>query len=409
MAPSNPVTRILSANIVIQALGLVTTLVTARLLDISGFGRLTAVLLWTAFIPQILNLSLPDTMITRSRNPSDIPQTYRNGFALTCALAFLSALILLGVEKTGILSLTSEEFIAATLLMGLTLVSACIASLEQRLANYGKYNRILVATSLISFFGLVPAIISPSLQTVSYVLWVRVAAYIAPVASRFFYRRRYLLGFPDAAAIDLLRVSLGFHVTATLNAVSTRADQLIATGLLSNAQMGILGLILPFGRATKSLSHAVSTVALVNVVEGTSSENKLNRIRQSRRAATIGGIVAAAACTAGASAVLLLQSSGQQHPSDPLLLLIVVALFYMTTNSVAGVVDLTIRLHRGIDVVAPGIISRVISTLGGVCMSWLAINTLGILGAGIAALGTAVLSILSLDISTMMYTRRRRS
>lgn len=409
MAPSKPVSRILSANIVIQALGLVTTLVTAWLLDISGFGHLTAVLLWTGFIPQILNLSLPDTMIARSRDASDIPQTYRNGIALTGVLSILSALALLLVAGTRALSLSPEEFIAAAFLMGLTLVSACIASLEQRLANYGRYNRILVATSLISLLGLIPAIVSPSMQTVSYVLWVRVAAYLAPVTTRLLHRRRYLLGVPDRAAVGLLRVSLSFHVTATLNAISTRADQLIATAFLTNAQMGILGLILPFGRATKSLSHAVSTVALVNVVDGKNSENQIGRIRRSRRTAIIGGAVAAVACTAGASVVLFLQHLGVQQTSDPLVLFLVIALFYMTAHSVAGVVDLTIRLHRGINVVLPGIISRVISTVGGVGIAWFAISSLGLLGAGIAALATAILSIVCLDASTSMYTRRKRS
>lgn len=399
-AAGSPVARIASANVLSQAIGLVLTLLAAAIIGVSEFGAFTAMTIWLGVICPIASWGIPDAQVTNSRSGADVLRVYRSGFALSILVGALAGFATCAVFVLMLDRPVTDGATGAAYAM-VTLLSGWVSSLEQRHENFGLYNRLLVWGNGLGLLLVLLVLVSADLRTASFVLLARTIGLSLPLVIRLAARREYLASPSIGTMIMLLRSGTRFHSTAILSIASNRLDQVLSSRFLGGSELGSLGLILPFGNGARSLGKAVSTVHLVR-----SSElgSKLDVYRQIQRMSKVAFASGAGVGVFATGALSLLLYVGERVGADMPVLnpaTIIACAIYMASAACIATADVSIRLHRVVDTVLPGIIARVVAVCLVLPSGLILIPKFGLVGSSIAALIGATTTLTCLTVHNM--------
>lgn len=391
-AKSSNVARILTANFFTQGIGLAITFLASAILGVEQFAVLVAMQIWLGVVPPLMAFGVPDALVVSHDEGLDLPRLYASGFLATMMTSAIGATIAYALFRQ-VLYVDAGTALVAGATVIVTLASGWAASLEQRLKRFGLYNRLMIVGNLATLAATAVAAFAPELQNASYMLGARLLGLSVPLVIRLVVRRRFLASPRWSVAISVLRLGARFHVSALLNTVSMRLDQIISAQLLAPNSLAALGLILPFSNANRSVGQAVGTVRLVSASQaGLSARNRIREIERSARVAQIAG--AGLAILLVGTFALVLHLAANLEAGLPKLSweTLSAALLYLIAASLASTADVLIRLHRAVEVVRYGIASRSLAILSTAGLAIVLIPSLGLIGASITVLVTSAIS-----------------
>lgn len=399
----SPVARIYSATLVTQVLGLALTTIVARLLAPDEFALLTELVIYSSVIPSLFSCGISDALVTtRGFDHEDVVNIYSSGVIPVAVLALVAGAVTWIVATI----LPDGDRITVTILslsVVVSFLSSWIMSLEQRLECFGDYNRQLIWTNVIPLALMLPLVLRPEWCSVAFFLATRFVGNTTVLAQRFYFRRNFLhpVRRADRGMIRSITVrGLRFHTTALLNVFSGRLDQVMATAFLSSSGLATYGAVLPMSVAMKSLGNAVSTVGLVRVSSVDAQEAKASSFSRQLRLSIVASFVMALPICLLMPVLFPLLLGPRYVDVGKTVILVIVG------GTLFSLVDIEIRLLRGLLIVWPGVAARV-ATIGSVLLlAPTVMRDHGAVGAGAVSVATAVVTLVVLAVGIRFAVAR---
>lgn len=400
----SPAAGIYAAMLVSQALGLVITVAMARLLSVREFGTLTEVLIWVGVLSLVLSCGVPDALIvTAGSEPEQIRRVFSAGAGYYGTLALFAAVAMWLLGQV-VLDTSASLALIMVVIVLVGFVATFIASLEQCLGVFVRYSWILVLTNVLTLLLLIPIALRPNWCTVGVLLGVRLVGDGTVVLSRLYHRRDFVRVGPAgrAGVRGIARSGARFHATSLLSVLASRLDQIMATHYLSVAALGAYGAVLPMSTAMRGLGSAVSSVGLVQL---TATRGSPGQAAVLSRQVRIGGLgMLAVVAPLGLICVLgLPRLYGEKYD------IAWSALLQVVGGALYSLVDLQIRLLRGLDIVWPGIVARVAAIACVGLVGPFLLSRYGVLGAGYLSLVTGGLALCLLSAARYIAVARKVS
>jgi len=260
------VLQTLLANVLILGINLVTGVITARVLSVTGRGELAAIILWPQFLAFALTLGLPSALLYNlKRYPERAPLVFSSALILGMGMSFLATLVgilliphWLDEYPPEVVRFAQWNMLFAPLVMlNLLFASALQAREEFAFYNTARYLPpllTLLALGLLTLLqDLTPfsAALSYGLSSVPIFFWM--------LARLWRYYRPVWRGLSSLLKRHLsygLR-SYGIDLSGTL---ARQLDQALVVGLLSPAMMGLYVVALSSARILEVFPTAMVMV-----------------------------------------------------------------------------------------------------------------------------------------------------
>lgn len=294
----------IGANVSIQGLGLLSGVLTARLLGPEGKGELAAVLLWPTVLSAIGCLSLHESMAYLvGKEPRRAGELAVTGLTLGILLGLAVMAVgyglvpaLLGEGKGGMVPLARLYL----WFIPLGFISGFLLALDQGRMHFTRYNllRLVQPAGYVAF-----------LLTLWFLRWIEVRSVVlASLVSAGVAALAAIMGAvpllrrgegPNlGAARGLLQHGWRFHLLAMASIVSGQLDQMFVVWFLDERVIGLYVVALTIAQAPLTLGNSFSQVGMPAIAR--CSDGKVGRLllAQQFRSATLVSCLAALALAA---------------------------------------------------------------------------------------------------------------
>lgn len=236
------------ANICVAFLGMLGSVIVARVLGPEGKGAVAAIAVWPQVIHSLLFLSINEAVTYRTAAGPDRHRTVTVAGIAAAAFAGLIAAVCCALLFPFLLGPSREPFwdvgrIYALIFLPASSLFLVLLAAEQGLARFFTYNtlRILQTVAYVLGLGVIALL---GLASVRLVLAAQVAATIVIALSQLARRARPASKWPKWRDIrSEIRALLGqgarFHGLTVLLAVSTLLDRMLAVRLFSDHAVGV--------------------------------------------------------------------------------------------------------------------------------------------------------------------------
>lgn len=401
---ASPAIRIYAATLIAQALGLVITVLTARLLTVADFGLMAQILIWIGFLPYLFTCGVPDALIVTSGSG-------REGMARVFSAACTYFAFLAGVAGLvtwlcvrELLPVNTVTAVLMALSVVLAFASSFVMSIEERLRAFDEYNRLLILTNVVTLVLLAPFLLWPNWCTVAVVLCARLVGNASIVLLRLWKRREFIRSRAEGPATvwrSVAKTGMRFHCTDLLIVLATRLEQILAVHYLTPVALGAYGAILPVSIAVKSFAGAVGLAGLVRVTSARGSRSQGTVLDRQLRISWIGTLlVAGPLCLL--SAIVLPRVYGPKFGDIAWSAVLLVA-----GGALYAMIDLQIRLLRGIDLAWPGVVARVCTVIFVGIFGPVLLVRYGVAGAGYLSVSTGLFAHVILSVTRRIAVPRK--
>jgi O-antigen/teichoic acid export membrane protein len=379
----------LLTNSLILGLGVVTGIITARLLLPEGRGLLAAILFWPQLAAGLGLFSLNEaTVFGIGREPDRWRQIGAAATAMavplavvTCAVIFLALPTLLGPQRSGSWRLATVYAVAFIPLNFFTLVSLAV---HQGRLRFSQYNLLRTLTPMLYLTGLI-ALWALGKATVANVIVVNLvaaaglAAACTPLLANL---RRVLPKWSDFRS--LIRTIGSFHWAAALMILAAEADRLVALRLYDDITVGYY--IVAFTLASVgyvALSSASFTV-LMPQLASTPQKMQPEVLARGIRMAMFTLILFGLVLFLLAPYLVVLLFGSAFAPAGIIARYLAVALLLVALKTVI------VRSIRGLGEGRPGAIAEGVALALFVAMAWPLGTRLGPVGLALALIGASL-------------------
>ena len=232
------------ANVVIVLTGVLTGVLSARLLLPGGRGELAAVLLWPQLIAGLGLLSLKEAITHRaSHSAIDHAALTSNGLVaagllavISCVLGLWSMPLLLGAERAYLVPLAQAYLL---LFVPSNFLALTLLAVDHGKQRFSVYNLQRVLPPIIYLIGLV-VLWRLDRINVTNVVYANLIGTVVLAGLRLWTLKRSLslrLRFSEARL--LLKTGLRFHGVTVLLVLGAQADQVLAVANMSNKEIGL--------------------------------------------------------------------------------------------------------------------------------------------------------------------------
>lgn len=246
----------------IQGCGLITGIVTARLLGPVGRGELATVLLWPTVFS---NLGLMGCNWALARDVARDPDREADGILCAVAVGIASALLYFALGYTLIpFVLPSDKSYLlplarlCLLLIPLDIFNQIVLAIEHGRMRWRRYN--FVRASFFIFYLILICFLEITRKAqVRWFVWIFLASQLLAVLVRLgLQRRSFLTGRLHAAdCFRLLRSGLPYFWATASNLLTLQLDKILVISLMSTRAAGIYAVALTFAGAQSSLGDAL--------------------------------------------------------------------------------------------------------------------------------------------------------
>jgi O-antigen/teichoic acid export membrane protein len=266
----------------IQACGVVTGVITARLLGPASRGELVTVMLW----PMILsNLGLTGCNWALARQVANNPEREADQIcgaaAVGLAASFLYLLMgyflipfVLPVDKSYLLPLTR----CCLLLIPLDIFSQILLGIEHGRMRWKRYNFVR-ASFFIFYLILILALWATRNAQIRWFVWAFLASHLLTVLLRIAIQRKsFATGkLRFAGCLRLVRSGLPYFWATANNLLSIQLDKILVVSLMSTSAAGIYVVALTFSNAQSSLGEAlgITLFAVLSNEKNPGSQEKI--------------------------------------------------------------------------------------------------------------------------------------
>jgi len=392
----------LATNIFIQACGVATGIIAARLLLPEGRGELAAVLLWPTIFAAI-GIYGTNWVITREIGQDRFkePDLARTSVTLGLVLGIIGMAIgyyliplLLPADKAHLIWL-ARIFL---LLLPLNYIALNLLGLDQGALRFKRYNwtraffYIPYLSMLISFYILKKAS----------VLWFVIANLIGwlivALVRLIIYRKSVRAGKPDLGLYKrILAKGHGFNGAAVAMQAALRLDQIILVSFLGSAQLGFYVVALSFASAHAALGLALAIVTFASAAQRQDRKTAGEFLARIFRRSMLLYMLASAG-VALLSPILIVPLFGKEFA--PAIVPCSILAIFTGLSSLARILD---EALRGEGLPVPGIWSKVWGSLTLILLAWVLIPGFGITGMACAAVGNGLTQVLYLSRKANAY------
>jgi O-antigen/teichoic acid export membrane protein len=271
-----------STSLAIRVCGLITGVLTARLLGPAARGELASVMLW----PTILsNLGLMGCNWALARSVANDPDREADRICSAAAVGIASASLyfLLGYLLIPyVLPLDRSYLVPLTrfclLLIPLDIFSQILLGIEHGRMRWRRYN--LVRASFFIFYLILICFIWAMRKTqVRWFIWAFLVSHMLAVLVRLAIQRKSfaISRLHFAECVRLLRSGLPYFWATASNLLTLQLDKILVVSLLSTEAAGISAVALTFGNAQSSLGEAlgITSFAVLSNQKSTGSQEKI--------------------------------------------------------------------------------------------------------------------------------------
>lgn len=293
------------SQLLIQAMGLATGIMVARILGPSGRGQLAAVISWGAMMAYLGNLGLPSAFAyAAARHPKERRQLFGNGIAVTCIQwLLLTALgwVVLPMALGGHGKSTAHlAMLYLFIYVPLNLVTLYANSIQQGSGSYARFNAVRLTVPVTYLAGIVILLLLHGLS-VRGVVFSNLTSNASGCLLALFlvvtYLRRVDSGqafawFSRKALSRDLRYGLKAQIGALQPFTGLRLDVLALTMLIGLHQLGLYVAALAAANILRAQGFALGQVVFPEVAKRQVRVEQWNIIVRFIILAAIGGAAA---------------------------------------------------------------------------------------------------------------------
>lgn len=256
----------LFTSLFIQCCGLVTGVVTARMLGPAARGELATILLWPIIFS---NLGLMGCNWALAREVAANPAKEKEWVcaAIAVGLATAALFLILGYVLIPRVLPHDRIYLApltrfCLLLIPLDILNQTLLAIEQGRMRWKRYN-ILRASFFVFYVILIYLIWGNGNAPVSWFVWAFLASHLLAALIRLSMQAKSLAAGALHAAdcLVLLRRGLPYFWATASNLLSLQLDRILVVSMMSTEAAGIYAVALTFGNAQSSLGEALGTTS----------------------------------------------------------------------------------------------------------------------------------------------------
>ena len=249
-------------SLAIQSCGVITGVLTARILGPSARGELATVLLWPIILS---NMGLMGTNWALARGVAEDPRTESDqvcsaaavGFAASlayCSLGYFLIPLVLPADRTGLLQLAR----LCLLLIPLDIFNQILLAIEHGRMRWRRFNFVRGSFYLF-YLAMICLIWSGHVAQVRPFVWAFLASQLLAVLLRLWIQRKsFANGHPTLARCRrLLQSGLPYWGATAGNLFALQIDTVLVVSLMSTEAAGIYAVASAFGNAQFSLGDAL--------------------------------------------------------------------------------------------------------------------------------------------------------
>jgi O-antigen/teichoic acid export membrane protein len=394
----------LLTSLAIQLCGLVTGVLTARILGPTARGELTTVMLW----PMILsNLGLMGCNWALARKVAAEPNQEADWVCAAVAVGAAAALLylilgylllphLLPTDRRHLVSLTR----ICLLLIPLDIANQILLSIDHGRMRWRRYN--YVRGSFFALYAILICLIwADKKAQVHWFVWAFLVSHAIAVLVRLGMQRESLASgkLHVARCLRLLWSGLPYFWATASNLLTLQLDKILVVSLMSTQAVGIYAVALTFGNAQSSLGDAlgITSFAVLSNEKSTDSQGKI--LTETFRQATLSsaGLGLLLACLVPFLIRPLFGSEFSEAVRPAVILTIAAAL--TTSSSILN------QGLRGVGRPYPGLASQLFGTGALAVAGTFLLPRLGLMGMAWAVLLSACCQVLALVIAAATLFR----
>jgi O-antigen/teichoic acid export membrane protein len=391
-------------SLAIQVSGLITGVLTARILGPTARGELATVMLWPVILSNLglmgCNWAVAREVAADPAKESDwIRAAVVVGFATAClylVLGYLLVPYLLPLDRRYLGSLVRVCLLA----IPLGIFNQTLLAVEHGRMRWRRYN-IVRASFFVFYVILVSLIAVEGRVQVRWFVWAYLASHALTVILRFvIHRKSFASGtFHVTGCFRLLRSGLPYFWAAASNLLTLQLDKIIVVSLMSAGAAGIYAVAVTFSNAQSSLGEALGITSFAFLSNEKSVDQQGKILSETFRQATLTS-AGLGLLLAGFVPFLIRPLFGSEFASAarPAVILTVAAAL-MTPSGI-----LTQGL-RGAGRPYPGLASQLLGTGVLACSAALLLPKFGLLGMAWAVVLSACFQVVVLIIATSALLR----
>lgn len=287
-------------NIALLAIGIVTGIVSARMLGPEGRGQLAEVMFWGAFVAQLGGFSLPSAANIEAARSGMNPRLSSSVVALALAYSVLSLAIFWLFLTLG--RVTDVSWLVLTYAIAFVpanIVSQSLLSIDSGMQRFGLFNFLrLVPQSL--YLVLMLMLTMVGLASAASFAFAALAGSVLVALVRAVGAWKAILTFPERSTLTRLVVTgAQFYATTILTLLRESGDRLVILAMLDPTALGLYAVAITIaGSAIQTVAGATTTILLPKVVAATDKATQARQVATATSAslfiaALLNGAVAA--------------------------------------------------------------------------------------------------------------------
>jgi len=381
------------SKLIILAVGLLTSIITARYLGPDGRGEQAAIVLWVQFLAYMISFGLPVSLIYNlKRSPNNTSSLFSTAFLISFGLGMIAALIgVLGLPRWLEKYPPEVVQIAQWFMVGVPFTTASGvmgATLEGR-GEFRFANKVRTLPLIITLSMLVGLVSTNNLTPSTSAL-----AYFLPNIVTFFWVLSHLWSIfrPSIQSLrsfspPLLSYGIRSYGIDILVTLSVQIDQVLVVGLLTPASMGLYVVALSLSRTLGVIQQSIVMVLFPKIAARSMAE-VVETVGQAVRVGLVPIMIAAvSALLIGPNLIHLLYGAN---------FLEIVTVFRILVVEVvlSGTVQILVQAFMALE--RPGIVTLTQGIglgLTAVAMM-LFVPTYGLIGAGLALLCSSAMRLI---------------
>jgi len=271
-----------STSLAIQFCGLITGILTARLLGPTARGELATVMIWPMILSNLgllgCNWALAREVTANPLNEADwIRAAITVGFAAACLCVVLGYWLipyLLPMDRRYLGSLVR----VCLLSIPLGIFNQTLLAIEHGRMRWRRYN--VVRASFFVFYVILICLIALNRKPqVQWFVWAYLASHALTVILRLVMQREFFIAgeVRIAECLQLLRRGLPYFWATASNLLALQLDDIIVVSLMSTQAAGIYAVAVTFSSAQSSLSEAlgITSFALLSNEKNIDRQGKI--------------------------------------------------------------------------------------------------------------------------------------
>lgn len=404
----------MGTTMLLQAMGLVSGVILARLLGVENRGLLAAITLWPSVIAALGALGGPTAYtFLASKSTNVVPGLVRNAFRITAIQSLI--LVLIGMPIIAFLLDRPEAIwlsIAYLLVfVPLNLFSRYLNAINQGLRRFREFNVVRIGIQATYVVGIVVLYIA-EWDSVSGVILVRSIMAVAAclLAAWFVYRAvRPAPRFEPTLARETFAYGVRSHIGNLTPIDSMQLDLMLVVLLLGDTEAGLYAIAASTALIIRAQGTAIGMVALPSVGAETTDEGRRNTAGSVFRLTLVLNLLTAVPIIAGAGVLVPLVYGDAFAGAVPIVRILAAGIVAASLRQVLG------DCLRGAGHPLTASVAEVASWAAAIIGLFLLVPVLGAEGAAIgvglsylAALAVSLLLARSLGFSVSSLLRPQR-